>query len=95
MTKKRLVAKSLQAFISLAQREGFEPSDTFLHHTISNRARSTAPPSLHSLYIIAYFMIKSNYFYFIFFIFCIKIKKRLAFFMSICYNKKVAFFSMQ
>ena len=30
----------------LAQRKGFEPLDTFLHHTISNRARSTAPPSL-------------------------------------------------
>ena len=52
MTKKRLVAKSLQAFISLAQREGFEPSDTFLHHTISNRARSTAPPSLQTAFIL-------------------------------------------
>lgn len=37
---------------SLAQRVGFEPTDTFLHHTISNRARSTTPPSLHSLFII-------------------------------------------
>lgn len=36
----------------MAQREGFEPSDTFLHHTISNRARSTAPPSLHHCYYI-------------------------------------------
>ena len=33
-------------FNHLAQRKGFEPLDTFLHHTISNRARSTAPPSL-------------------------------------------------
>lgn len=39
-------------FYLLAQREGFEPSDTFLHHTISNRARSTAPPSLHHCYYI-------------------------------------------
>ena len=36
----------------VAQREGFEPSDTFLHHTISNRARSTAPPSLQTAFIL-------------------------------------------
>ena len=35
--------------LNMAQREGFEPSYTFLHNTISNRARSAAPPSLHSL----------------------------------------------
>ena len=33
-------------FLSVAQRKRFELLDTFLHHTISNRARSTAPPSL-------------------------------------------------
>lgn len=37
---------SVQLTLLLAQRKGFEPLDTFLHHTISNRARSTAPPSL-------------------------------------------------
>ena len=37
---------SVQTQSPLAQRKGFEPLDTFLHHTISNRARSTAPPSL-------------------------------------------------
>lgn len=36
----------VQTLSPLAQRKGFEPLDTFLHHTISNRARSTAPPSL-------------------------------------------------
>ena len=36
----------VQTLSLLAQRKGFEPLDTFLHHTISNRARSTAPPSL-------------------------------------------------
>ena len=33
--------------LNMAQRKGFEPLYTFLHNTISNRARSTAPPSLH------------------------------------------------
>lgn len=36
--------------ISVAQRKGFEPLYAFLHNTISNRARSTAPPSLQQLY---------------------------------------------
>ena len=36
----------VQTLSPMAQRKGFEPLDTFLHHTISNRARSTAPPSL-------------------------------------------------
>ena len=39
--------KDVQLRFLLAQRKGFEPLDTFLHHTISNRARSTTPPSLH------------------------------------------------
>ncbi len=38
----------------LAHRKGFEPLYTFLHNTISNRARSTAPPSLHSVYYIPF-----------------------------------------
>lgn len=37
----------VQTLSPLAQRKGFEPLYTFLHNTISNRARSTAPPSLH------------------------------------------------
>ncbi len=49
---KRVVTKPLQPFIFLAQREGFEPSYTFLHNTISNRARSTAPPSLQTAFIL-------------------------------------------
>ena len=36
----------------LAQRKGFEPLYTFLHNTISNRARSAAPPSLQQSYLI-------------------------------------------
>ena len=36
----------------VAQRKVFEPLYTFLHNTISNRARSTAPPSLHTAYIL-------------------------------------------
>lgn len=36
----------------LAQRKGFEPLYTFLHNTISNRARSTAPPSLQTAYLL-------------------------------------------
>ena len=36
----------------LAQRKGFEPLYTFLHNTISNRARSTAPPSLQTAFIL-------------------------------------------
>ena len=38
--------------LNMAQRKGFEPLYTFLHNTISNRARSTAPPSLHRQYYI-------------------------------------------
>ena len=44
----------LHKTVSVAQRKGFEPLYTFLHNTISNRARSAAPPSLHSFYIIYY-----------------------------------------
>ena len=46
--------KSVQLTSHLAQRKGFEPLDTSLHHTISNRARSTTPPSLQAslLYMI-------------------------------------------
>ena len=44
--------KSRKPFYLLAQRKGFEPLYTFLHNTISNRARSTAPPSLHHSYYI-------------------------------------------
>ncbi len=40
------------SFSALAQREGFEPSYTFLHNTISNRARSAAPPSLQTAFIL-------------------------------------------
>ena len=36
----------------VAQRRGFEPPYVFLRNTISSRARSTAPPSLHRLFII-------------------------------------------
>ena len=36
--KKRDSAKLLNPFYFLAQRRGFEPPDTFPHHTISNRA---------------------------------------------------------
>lgn len=36
----------------LAQRKGFEPLYTFLHNTISNRARSAAPPSLQQAYLL-------------------------------------------
>ena len=36
----------------VAQRKGFEPLYTFLHNTISNRARSTAPPSLQTAYLL-------------------------------------------
>ena len=36
----------------MAQRKGFEPLYTFLHNTISNRARSTAPPSLQTAYLL-------------------------------------------
>lgn len=30
----------------MADREGFEPSDTLLHHTLSKRAHSTTLPSV-------------------------------------------------
>ena len=43
----------------VAQRVGFEPTDTFLHHTISNRARSTAPPSLQTAYLLYIILIKN------------------------------------
>ena len=48
--------------LNMAQRKGFEPLDTFLHHTISNRARSTAPPSLQYLLILQHTPEKSNRF---------------------------------
>ena len=41
---KKGYVKDISFFV--AQRKGFEPLYTFLHNTISNRARSTAPPSL-------------------------------------------------
>ena len=47
----------------LAQREGFEPSYTFLHNTISNRARSTAPPSLQQLLYYILFLAKLQVFF--------------------------------
>ena len=36
----------MQGFKMLADREGFEPSDTLLHHTLSKRAHSTTLPSV-------------------------------------------------
>ncbi len=52
--------------IFMAQRKGFEPLYTFLHNTISNRARSAAPPSLQSSIIVHDCAEKSNRFYTIF-----------------------------
>ena len=52
VNKKTVGLLKTNSFSALAQREGFEPSDTFLHHTISNRARSTAPPSLQTAFIL-------------------------------------------
>lgn len=46
LSKRGQKSEAINASLFLAQRKGFEPLDTFLHHTISNRARSTAPPSL-------------------------------------------------
>ena len=43
----------------VAQRKGFEPLYTFLHNTISNRARSTAPPSLQTAYLLYIILIKN------------------------------------
>lgn len=43
---------SLHKTAFVAQRKGFEPLYTFLHNTISNRARSTAPPSLHTAHLL-------------------------------------------
>ena len=40
------ILRLVQTRLLLAQRKGFEPLYTFLHNTISNRARSAAPPSL-------------------------------------------------
>ncbi len=48
----------------LAQRKGFEPLYTFLHNTISNRARSTAPPSLQQLIHYISFRKKKQLFYY-------------------------------
>ena len=42
----------------VAQRKGFEPLYTFLHNTISNRARSTAPPSLQTAYLLYTIVLK-------------------------------------
>ncbi len=41
---------NVQTLSPLAQREGFEPPYVFLRNTISSRARSTTPPSLHIYY---------------------------------------------
>ena len=43
----------------VAQRKGFEPLYTFLHNTISNRARSTAPPSLQTAFILYIIILKN------------------------------------
>ena len=42
------------ACVLMAQRKGFEPLYELPHNMISNHARSTAPPSLHSFIIISY-----------------------------------------
>ena len=47
---KKGYVKDISFFV--AQRKGFEPLYTFLHNTISNRARSTAPPSLQTTSIL-------------------------------------------
>ena len=44
----------------MAQRKGLEPMYTFLHNTISNRARSTAPPSLQTAYLLYTIPIKKS-----------------------------------
>ena len=54
----------------VAQRKGFEPLYTFLHNTISNRARSTAPPSLQKAFLLYTIELKKSTLftrYFIFF----------------------------
>ena len=50
--KKTVSLLKTNSFPYLAQRKGFEPLYTFLHNTISNRARSTAPPSLQTAFIL-------------------------------------------
>ena len=47
---KKDIPRGISFFV--AQRKGFEPLYTFLHNTISNRARSTAPPSLQTAFIL-------------------------------------------
>ncbi len=44
--QKTLQRIGMQGFKMLADREGFEPSDTLLHHTLSKRAHSTTLPSV-------------------------------------------------
>ena len=57
----------------VAQRKGFEPLYTFLHNTISNRARSTAPPSLQTAFILYIIPLKkASIFKGVFIIFLIK-----------------------
>lgn len=50
----------LHKTVSVAQRKGFEPLYTFLHNTISNRARSTAPPSLQTAFILYTILLKKS-----------------------------------
>ena len=59
---KRRIADAI--LLPLAQRKGFEPLYTFLHNTISNRARSAAPPSLQQLIYYILFSIKKQLFLF-------------------------------
>ena len=78
--KTRLNLKSSNELL-LAQREGFEPSYTFLHNTISNRARSAAPPSLQTAFILYTIPFKkSTVFYAFLLIFKRKRSNRSAFF---------------
>ena len=50
----------LHKTVFLAQRKGFEPLYTFLHNTISNRARSAAPPSLQTAYLLYMILSKKS-----------------------------------
>ncbi len=59
LTKKD-IPEGISFFV--AQRKGFEPLYTFLHNTISNRARSTAPPSLQQLIYYILFYLKNQLF---------------------------------